>query len=60
MFTSWKTSTGGIALIFFAISQGIWYLLDNDPATTADLDLIASQIVAGLALIFARDYNVHK
>jgi len=56
--TSWKTTVTGIAAILTAVGSALTAIFDNDPATTVDVVVTASAIMAGIGLIFARDNNV--
>jgi len=56
--TSWKTTVTGIAAILTAVGSALTAIFDNDPATTVDVAVTASAIMAGIGLIFARDNNV--
>lgn len=55
---SWRTSLAGILLIAGTIFTGASALLDNKPETTINFDASAAAIVAGLALLSARDNRV--
>lgn len=55
---SWKTTVTGIAAILTAVGAALTALFDNDPATTLDVAVTASAIMAGIGLIFARDNGV--
>jgi hypothetical protein len=55
---SWKTTVTGIAAILTAVGAALTALFDNDPATTLDVTVTASAIMAGIGLIFARDNGV--
>ena len=50
----WTTILGIIVLI----AASLQYLLDNDPTTNPDWNIIFAEIAAGLGLLFARDGDV--
>ena len=55
---SWYTTTGGICCIVIAIATGVKNLVDNDPATTIDIQTIITSLgffFPGLIGIWARD-----
>lgn len=52
-----KTTFTGILAIIAAIATALTAQFDNDPLTTPDWTLVASSVMAGLGLIFARDWN---
>lgn len=55
---SWKTTTGGVAAIIIAISGAVQLLTDGDALTNPDWNSVVAAVVAGVALIAARDNNV--
>lgn len=55
--TSWKTSTGGIAMI----TAGISMILNAISGDAVDGEMLASgvgMIIGGISMLFARDNNV--
>jgi hypothetical protein len=55
---SWKTTAAGILIAIAAIATAAGALLDGDPATTVDMELLLTAVMGGLAaagLIAARD-----
>ena len=52
---NWKTSLGALGLIVVALGQALPLLLDGNPNTNPDYNLLIPEIVAALALLFARD-----
>lgn len=52
---SWKTTVMGIAAILIALCTAAKAYLDGDPATEVNLELVISEIVAGIGFIVARD-----
>lgn len=58
MMRSNKTTFAGILAIVAAIATALTAQFDADPLTTPDWTLVGSSIMAGLGLIFARDWNV--
>lgn len=55
---SWKTTVGGIGAILAAIGGALNLLFDNNPATNPDWGIVATAVMTGFGLIFARDNNV--
>jgi Neuraminidase (sialidase) len=55
---SWKTTTGGILTAVAAIAAAAQSLLDNDPATNPNWEVLAVALTTAWALINARDKNV--
>lgn len=55
---SWRTSLLGIALILSAVGKWLSAVLDNDPLTVASFDALSTDILAGSALLMARDNKV--
>lgn len=54
---SWKTTLAGILLVAGAVCTQVYYLLDSDPKTLFDFQVILTAL-AGAGFIFARDSNV--
>ena len=55
---NWKTSAAGIiGLISVALSQ-LANVLDSDPATVANWNLVFTMIPVTIGLLFAKDLNV--
>lgn len=54
MFSSWKTTALGIAVLLAAIATNAIAILDSDPATNFSYESIAAAL-AGLGLIASRD-----
>jgi len=52
---SWKTTGLGIATILAAIAASAKALLDNDPTTMVNYEVLLAAITAGIGLILARD-----
>lgn len=57
--SSWKTAALGIGLILTGIGGALVALLDGDPETAVNIEATAAAIMAGIALIFARDADKH-
>ena len=55
---SWKTTTAGACTIIGAIAGAIAMLVDGDPKTNPQWELVAAAIATGFGLLFARDNNV--
>lgn len=55
---SWKTTVGGVGAILAAVGAALQQLFDNNPATNPDWSVVASAVMIGFGLIFARDNNV--
>lgn len=49
-----KTTAMGVALLFLAAGKFIKFLLDDDPSTIADFDLVIQALI-GLGLVAAKD-----
>lgn len=50
-----KTTILGVLSIITALSSAIQALIDGNPATVPNWELVVSSVTAGLGLIFARD-----
>jgi hypothetical protein len=55
---SWRTSLAGVALILSAIGTALTALCDNDPATKFNWETTTTAVLAGVALLNARDNKV--
>lgn len=53
-----KTTIAGIATIIAALGGAAAMLLDGNDSTIPDWTGVAAAIVAGVGLIFARDFNI--
>ena len=53
---SWKTTLLGVLALLGALVQVTTALLDNDPETKPNFEILATA-AAGIGLIFARDNN---
>ena len=53
--SSWKTTVLGVCAIIVAVCTAAIALLDGDPETAVNIELVIAEIVAGLGLIAARD-----
>jgi hypothetical protein len=58
MIKSYKTTLTGILAAVAAVATAFVAQFDTDPLTTPDWALVASSVMAGIGLIFARDWNV--
>ena len=54
---SWKTSLAGIALVLNAGALVLTALTDGKPETVPDWNAFMASAIAGIGLMFARDYN---
>lgn len=52
---SWKTTLGGILSIGTSVLGIVQHLIDGSPV---DYEVHISMIMAGIGLIFAKDFNV--
>ena len=52
---NWKTTLGGVGVVLTAIGVALNRAFDGDPETNVQIELLVVEIMAGLALIFARD-----
>ena len=55
---SWRTNSLGVVMILGAICVAAKALLDTDPETVINIEGTIAAIMAGIALIMARDNNV--
>lgn len=53
---SWKTTVAGIMALVIAVATAISLLVDGDPETMPDWNVVAEAAI-GLGLLFARDNN---
>lgn len=52
---SWKTTTVAVLLAVNGILTAVMAMLDADPATNPDWNLVVSLIVAAVGMLLARD-----
>lgn len=52
---SWKTTVMGICSILGVLATAVKALVDGDPSTTVDYQMVVAGITAGVGLIMARD-----
>ena len=57
---SWRTTVYGVILILQALATAGAALLDGDPSTVANWNQLSASVLAGFALISARDQRAHK
>lgn len=55
---SWKTTAAGIAGILGMLGTALSAMLDNNPATVAQWEIVIPAIITSAGLLFARDANV--
>ena len=55
---SWKTTLAGLSAIIVAVLSAINLLIDGNPSTNPDWGVTVSAVIAGIGLIFGKDYNV--
>jgi len=53
--TNWKTTLCGVCIVLGVLSQVLLMTLDGDAETNPQWELVVPEILAGIALIFARD-----
>ena len=56
--SSWKTTTVAILLAVDAGLHAAMALMDNDPLTVPDWNMVVVLVVAAVGMLFARDANV--
>jgi len=54
---SWKTTIWGILTILGALVSVAVALIDDDPSTNPNWELTVTTIMAGIGLIFSKDFN---
>lgn len=54
---NWITTLAGLGAILTVVGPALVKLTDNDAATVPDWNLVVAGVVAGLGMIFSRDYN---
>jgi hypothetical protein len=55
---SWRTTLAGVILILDAVGHVAYTLLDSNPETVPDWNMLVAVIVAAVGLIFAKDAKV--
>lgn len=55
MVKSWKTTAAGLLVSISTITAAVAAMLDSDPGTVPDWDLVAVAVVGAVGLIMARD-----
>ena len=56
--TSWKTTTGGVLGAVAIIAGAAQAILDNDPATNPNWEMVIGALSICAGLLFARDNKV--
>jgi len=54
---NWKTTAGGIAAIITAAAGAAKLMLDGDPTTNPDWNIVMVAVFTGVALLKARDHD---
>ena len=52
---NWRTTMAACIVALTAIGDAVQALIDSDPATTPNWNLVIALVVAALGLLFARD-----
>ena len=52
---SWKTTASAIVVILLAVFTAVGAMVDSDPETAPDWNIVAAEIMAGVGLFMARD-----
>ncbi|CAK0780994.1 conserved hypothetical protein [Gammaproteobacteria bacterium] len=55
---NWKTTTAGISTIIAALAGAIALVVDGDPKTNPQWELVVGAVITGLGLVLAKDFNV--
>lgn len=55
---SWKTTLAGIAGIIGMLSTAVSAMLDGNPATVPQWEIVIPAVITSAGLLFARDNNV--
>ena len=55
---NWRTTLAGVIAAVLAIGDGVMKLIDSDPLTNPDYQLIIAATIAAVGLMFARDAMV--
>lgn len=58
MMTSWRTAAAGIVAFVVALGTQFMAVLDNDPSTLADWNVVVTTGIVMIGLITARDNQV--
>ena len=56
--SSWKTTTLGASALLIIIGNVLHQLLDGDPATNPDWNMVIPTFIAATVGLFAKDHNV--
>lgn len=58
MNASWKTSLLGAGGLVWLLTDAVELLMDGNPATNPDWNIVVPALLTALAAIFAKDSNV--
>ena len=54
---NWKTTVAGIGAILAGLGGAAFVQFDNDPSTTANWVVLGPIMLAGIGLLFGKDFN---
>ena len=54
---NWKTTLGAMGLILVSLGNALPLLLDGNPNTSPDWNVLIPELMAAVALLFAADGN---
>ena len=52
---NWKTTSAAVGMIIVAIGPALRAILDGDPSTLPNYKVLVPELIAAVALLFARD-----
>lgn len=52
---NWKTTTVAVLAAVTALSNAVSHMLDSDPMTNPDWNLVLATVIAASGLLFAKD-----
>lgn len=55
---NWKTTTAGVGMLLAVVGGFLGPYFDGNPATNPDYQVLVTMAIAGVGLLFAKDYNV--
>lgn len=55
---SWKTTIAGVLMILIAVFTVVKSLLNGAPIMSINFETVLTEVVGGVGLIMAKDYNV--
>tara|TARA_R100000234_G_scaffold103771_1_gene73347 strand:- start:1190 stop:1414 length:225 start_codon:yes stop_codon:yes gene_type:complete len=52
---NWKTTSAAIGMLLVALGPAVQALIDGDPSTSPNYNIVIPEVLAAIALLMARD-----